>query len=318
MRFLPLLCLLSLALAACGDDGGRDREVARPVTLALDFTPNAVHAPVFAAERKALDRRHGIDLRIRQPGAGPDALKLVSTGTVDAGLLDIHDLAIAREAGADLVAIGALVQKPLAALAARPPIRRPRDLEGRTVGVSGLPSDPAFLEAVIGHDGGDVERVRQVTIGFNAVTRLLSGRVDAAPVFWNAEGVALRRAGLDLREFRVEEYGAPAYPEVVVITSRRTLERRRGDLRRLLTVLRAGVGAVQADPGAAAAQIARAAGTRDVALVRAQLDAVLPLFSPPLRLDRSVLEAWADFDARIGIVSERPDVGRAFDFRMAG
>ena len=64
-------------------------------------------------------------------------------------MLDIHDLAIAREQGADLVAVGALVGKPLAALIAQPDVARPRDLEGRTVGVSGLPSDPAFLKAIV-------------------------------------------------------------------------------------------------------------------------------------------------------------------------
>ena len=29
-------------------------------------------------------------------------------------------------------------------------------------------------------------------------------------------------------------------------------------------------------------------------------------------------ERWADFDAGIGIVKQRPDVARAFDFTLAG
>jgi putative hydroxymethylpyrimidine transport system substrate-binding protein len=41
---------------------------------------------------------------------------------------------------------------------------------------------------------------------------------------------------------------------------------------------------------------------------------VLPIFADALRLDRAVLEQWADFDVRIGLVKERPDVDRAFDF----
>jgi NMT1/THI5 like protein len=74
--------------------------------------------------------------------AGPDALKLVASGRVELGVLDIHDLAIARSRGTDLVAIGALVGRALAALIARPGITRPRDLERGTVGVSGLPRIP--------------------------------------------------------------------------------------------------------------------------------------------------------------------------------
>ena len=228
-------------------------------------------------------------------------------------MLDIHDLAIADSKGADLVAIGALVGRPLAALIAQPAITRPRDLEGHTVGVSGLPSDPAFLRAILEHDGADYDRVRQVTIGFAAVSRLLSRRVDAVPAFWNAEGVALKRRGLAVREFRVDDYGAPPYPEVVFITSRRSLRRHRDRLRRTLTAIEAGLRDTRADPERAAAAIARAAETRDVGLIRAQLRAVTPVFAPGLRLNRDVLDQWADFDAKIGIVKQRPDVDQAFD-----
>jgi NitT/TauT family transport system substrate-binding protein/putative hydroxymethylpyrimidine transport system substrate-binding protein len=321
VRPAALIALLALAaaLAGCGgDDGPAAEPEAKRVTLSLDFTPNAVHAPIYAAARDGRDRREGVDLQIRKPGPGPDALKLITAGKVDLGVLDIHDLAIARAQGADLVAIGALVGKPLAALIGQPGLDRPRDLEGKTVGVSGLPSDPAFLRAILEHDGADYDRVKQVTIGFSAVARLLSRRVEAVPAFWNAEGVALRAKGRDVSEFRVEDYGAPPYPEVVLVTSRKTLEAERDALRRTLRAISAGMEAALAEPGRAAEEIAEAAESNDVELTREQLDAVGPVFARGLRLDRSVLERWADFDAEIGIVDERPDVDRAFDFSLAG
>ena len=322
----PLLLLFYGLLAAvfltgCGGEEEQHAQAPakpepKPVVLSLDFIPNAVHAPIYGAKVDGHDHAHGVDLEIRKPSGGPDALKLVASGKVDVGVLDIHDLAIARAQGTDLVAIGALVDKPLAALIARAGIERPRDLEGKTVGVSGLPSDPAFLKAIFRHDGADYDKVRQVTIGFNAVSRLLSGRVDAVPAFWNAEGVALRERGFDLNEFRVEEYGAPAYPEVVIITARRTLREKRELLAGTLDALEAGRKETLENPEAAVKTIARAAETRDHGLVRAQLDAVAPIFAEDLRLNRKVLEEWADFDARIGIVEERPDVEKAFDFTL--
>jgi len=318
MRLLLALALvLALAVAGCGGD---DQPAAKPrdVTLSLDFTPNAVHAPIYAAVRNGRDAQHGVKLTIRKPGSGPDALKLVASGKVDVGILDIHDLAIARQQGTDVVAVGALVGKPLAALIAQPQISRPKDLEGHTVGVSGLPSDPAFLRAILEHDGADPSRVKQVTIGFAAVGQLLSRRVDAVPAFWNAEGVALKRRGRDVKEFRVDDYGAPPYPEVVLITSRRTLERKRAEVEGTVAAIRDGLADVKADPDAAAREIAAAAETKDVGLTRAQLDAVEPVFAPGLKLDRAVLERWADFDAEIRIVKQRPDVNAAFDFHVAG
>jgi putative hydroxymethylpyrimidine transport system substrate-binding protein len=313
---IAALALVGLVAAGCGDTGKPER--APTVVLSLDFVPNAVHAPIYMAVHGGRDREQGIRLQIREPGGGPDALKLVAGGRVDLGVLDIHDLAIARQEGADLVAIGALVGRPLAALIARPGIDRPRDLEGRIVGVSGLPSDPAFLRAILEHDGADYSAVRQVTIGFSAVSRILSGRVDAVPAFWNAEGVALKRRGLAVREFRVEDYGAPPYPEVILMTSRRTLEQRRDRLRRALAAIQDGLRDTLADPDAAAHQIARAAETSDVDLVREQLRAVGRSFAPELRLDPAVIDRWADFDARIGIVDHRPDVRSAFDFELIG
>src|SRR3954464_428339 len=250
------LVFLQLALAACGSSPDSSSPSAR-VSIALDFTPNAVHAPLYMA---------GSALRIRKPGAGPDSLKLVSTGKVDLGVLDIHDLAIAREQGVDLVAVGVLVGKPLAALIAQPGIARPRDLAGKTVGVSGLPSDPAFLKAIVTDDGGDYAKVKQVTIGFNAVSRLLTKRVDAVPAFWNAEGVALKQRGLDANEFRVEDYGAPAYPEVVLVTARATLERGRERIQRALDAIAHGLEATRAQPEEAVAIVAKAAETDDLKL----------------------------------------------------
>ena len=36
-----------------------------------------------------------------------------------------------------------------------------------------------------------------------------------------------------------------------------------------------------------------------------------------MRLDRAVLERWASFDARFGIVKRRPDVDSTFAFGVA-
>ena len=64
-------------------------------------------------------------------------------------MLDIHDLALARERGRDLVGVMAFVQTPLAAVLASPGIRTPRDLEGRRIGVSDRAGDDAVLRSIV-------------------------------------------------------------------------------------------------------------------------------------------------------------------------
>ena len=99
-------------------------------------------------------------------------------------VVDIHDLGLAREAGSDVVGVGALVQRPLAAVIARArSVRRPRDLEGRRVGVTGLPSDEAVLRAVVENDGGDYEqRAARSRSASRPCPSLIAGRVDAVVV----------------------------------------------------------------------------------------------------------------------------------------
>ena len=91
-----------------------------------------------------------------------------------------------------------------------------------------MPSDDAVLDTVLRSGGVDPSSVHRVTIGFNAVADLAAGKVDAATGFWNAEGVELQQRGIPIREFRVDDFGAPRYPELVVATTPTNL--RRGSL----------------------------------------------------------------------------------------
>jgi putative hydroxymethylpyrimidine transport system substrate-binding protein len=300
-RFLPVMLLLALLAGCGGDESGGGSE---PGTIALDFQPNAVHAGIYAT-----------DLKIRVPAASTDSLKLLAANRADMSVVDIHDLGLAREAGSDVVGVGALVQRPLAAVIARAgEVRRPRDLEGRRVGVTGLPSDEAVLRAVVENDGGDYDRVKRVTIGFSAVPSLIAGKVDAVVSFWNAEGVALKERGVETREFRVDNYGAPRYPELVLVVKRKTLEERERVVDDMLAAIAEGTDNALRDHAATIDELVRASGA-DEPLVRAQLAAVAPALQPPVQLNRAALEAWAAFDERFGILRAAPDVEQAFWLR---
>jgi NitT/TauT family transport system substrate-binding protein/putative hydroxymethylpyrimidine transport system substrate-binding protein len=312
---LPLALLVVLAVSGCGG-GANGPGDPRPVTLVLDFTPNAAHAGIYAAVAKHRDRDHGVRLTVRQPTASSDSLKLLAVGRADLAVADIHDLGLARERGEDLVGVGALVQRPLASVIAGPNVTRPRQLEGKRVGVTGVPSDNAVLRAVVQGDGGNPRRVRTITIGFSAVPSLLAGKVAAATAFWNVEGVLLKRRGLATHEFRVDSFGAPRYPELVLVARRATIKSNPGLVRDTLAALADGTRDALADRPAAVRRIATAAQARPD-LIRAELDAIAPALSPPIRLDPPVLASWAAFDARLGILRRTPRVSETFDVGLA-
>jgi putative hydroxymethylpyrimidine transport system substrate-binding protein len=316
---LAIACVL--AVAGCGSTGGTDRPN-RDASLLLDFTPNGVHAGIYLATERDYDEAEGVNLDVRAPGASTDALKLLQAGRVDMAILDIHDLALARESGADVVGVMAVVQRPLAALLAQPAIARPRDLEGKRAGVTGLPSDIAVLRSIVQGDGGDPDKVKATTIGFEAVKALLARRVDAATAFWNVEGVALKARRPGIHEFRVDDFGAPAYPELVLCVTRATLDDQRPTIRATIRALRRGYNEAQVDPESAVSALVDANPDLDRAAAAAQLDAVSPAFTAGAdiygQLRADVLEQWADWDLKFGIVKRPIDVSAAFDRGVAG
>jgi putative hydroxymethylpyrimidine transport system substrate-binding protein len=310
---LALALAATVALAGCARTSeDRPNQSAR---LVLDFQPNAVHAGIYLALERDFDGAEGVDLSVAAPSSSTDSVKLLLGGRAQFAILDIHDLALAREKGRDIVGVMALVQRPLAAVIAQPQIARPRDLEGRRAGVTGLPSDDAVLSSIVRGDGGDPAKVHKVTIGFQAVTALLSRRVDAATAFWNAEGVALQAKRPGLHQFKVDDFGAPPYPELVLCVSRRTLDEDRGLVAATVRALRRGYEETINDPESAVEALVGQAHVDRAATAR-ELDAVSPAFTEGVtrygELDPKALAAWARWEARFGITKRPPDVARAF------
>jgi ABC-type nitrate/sulfonate/bicarbonate transport system substrate-binding protein len=304
--------LALVGLAGCGGDGA-EPGAPKGATLVLDFVPNAVHSGIYAALSRGYYDDEGVALKVQAPGESTDAPKLLGAGKVEFAILDIHDLGIARERGIDLMGVAPLVQRPLAAVLARGdgPVRRPREMEGHQVGVTGLPSDEAVVDSEVEADGGDPAKVDRVTIGFNAVGSLAAGKVDAATGFWNAEGVALQRQGVPLRIFKVNEFGAPPYPELILTTSRETLE---GDPELIDSVVAAterGYEFAVEDPDAALDDLLAANPELERAEQQAQMKALLPILSPH-PFDTAVLQEWADWDLEHGLLEKPLDVEQAF------
>ena len=310
-----LLCLVAV-LAGCGM-GSPGAPQGQSVTLELDFTPNPIHAGIYTALARGFDTGEGINLAVQAPSATTDSVKLLQSGQADFAILDIHDLALARERGIDLVGILPIVQRPLAAVIAAPGIGSPSRLVGRTVGITGVPSDTAVLDSEVHASGGDPRRVRTVTIGFNAVAALLSHRVDAATAFWNDEGVTLARRRPGFHIFRVDDYGAPAYPELLLCATRRSLNENPGAAHAVVRALVRGYGITLTDPASSLADLESRVPGLDPRLAADELSAEEPAFLGSAQnfgqLDLRRLRAWGRWERRVGIVRRPIDVTRAFD-----
>ena len=287
-RLLPLALLLAAALlAACGEKeepssgaGGS----AEPLHVMLDYFPNADHAGIYAAQESGAYAKAGLDVKITPPPDPSAPLKLLLAGKTDLAISYEPELLLARDKGAQLVAVGALVQKPLTSLMAvgKAKVRTPQDLRGKRVGTSGIPYQSAYLQTILETAGVDPGSVKETNVGFNLVPAMLSGKVDATlGAFWNYEGVDLARRGKDPVIQRMEKLGVPTYSELVFVARRRDLDQEFGaKVRRFMQATARGHETLKEDPQVGVDALLAADPGLDRGLQEAAVKTTLPVFFP--------------------------------------
>ena len=181
-----------------------------------------MHAGIYRALAAGYYRREHIDLQVVAPSATVEPLSLVSAGRAQFGLADGSDVATAIDHGGGDEAVMALVQRPVGGLIALASehLRSPAQLQGRTVGITGVPSDLAVLDTEVRHAGGNPAKVHVVTVGFNGAQALLAGRVAAFTGFIPDDGVGLEVEGHPITPFWLDRNGGPEYPGLVAFTNR--------------------------------------------------------------------------------------------------
>jgi putative hydroxymethylpyrimidine transport system substrate-binding protein len=268
--------LATLALAGCGSSA------TGPVhaTLVLDFVPNAVHAGIYRALAAGYYRRAGIDLQVIPPSSTSTTLELIDAGKAQFGLADGIDVAEQIALGRDAKAIMAIVQRPLGApiALANEHLRSAADLVGKTVGITGVPSDRAALDTAVAHAGGDPAKVRVVTIGFDGVAYLEAGKIAAFTGYWPDDGVSLQVSGYPITVFKLDANGGPAYPGLVAFTTRSLIARDPSLVRAFVRATVHGYEDTLRDPQRSLAALLARNPSIQPKLARASLAAYLPVF----------------------------------------
>lgn len=288
IRKIASLLATILALAAVAGCGEKREDVeagpGAPQTLRvlLDWTPNADHAPIYAAQASGAFRAAGLDVKLITPSDPTLGLKLLEARRVDLAITYQPDLLLARDKGARIAAAAALIQRPLTSLMTlNPAVRGVRDLAGRTVGTAGIPYQAAYLKTIAERAGIDPARIHRVDVGFNLNGALLGRKVDATlGAFWNIEGIELRRKGRKVRVTPVDRLGVPTYQELVFAGQMDALRSNGPLLRRFFQALADGERTLQKDPGPAIDALIKADPGLDRATLAAQVKATMPAFRP--------------------------------------
>ena len=322
LRRIPAIALAivvlaaALGLAACGEKSEDASTAAQPLSLTLDFYPNADHAGIYMAQKLGYFEEAGLDLSIDAPSDPAAPLKLVAAGQSDLAISYEPELALAHEQGLELLAIAALVNRPLTWLIwlKQSWIKGVADLKGKTVATAGIPYQQAFLKTILSRAHLSPAAVKEVNVGFGLLPALLGGSAEAMlGGYSNVEGVDLRQRGKDPVITPVDQLGVPTYDELVLVANRRKLEEEPEKFRLFIAALERGTEAAAKNPKAATKAVLEANHGLDPKLTEAEVKATLPLLSSRLEtkpygyMDPARWKTFIGWMRDNGLIASLPD-----------
>ncbi len=282
-----LLVVLALALTGCGEKQETTtaaKASAQPVSLMLDWFPNADHVGIYQALAEGDFARAGLDVHVQIPSDPAAPLQLLAAGKVDFAISYEPEVLLARQQGEPLVSVAAIVQQPLTSIVSigSKRIKSPANLRGKTVGDAGIPYQHAYLSTILADAHVPAGSVKEVNVGANLVPAMLSGRVDATlGAYWNYEAIQLQQLGKRPNVIRMNQVGVPSYDELVVVA--RESELTNGQIalvRRFVQALARGYESVRSDPTTAVANLVHANPSLSPKLQLASVKATLSSFFP--------------------------------------
>lgn len=318
-RLAPAAVALACALllAACGEKQDVINPTSeRPLSVMLDWFPNADHAALFDAIDNGYFKAAGMEVHAVTPSESAEPLKLLAAGKVDMAISYEPEVLTARDQGLKVVSIAALVQRPLTSIIALPSahVHSIADLAGRQVGTAGIPYQAAELHTALQTAGVNPSKVTEVNVGFNLVQSMLSGRVAATlGGFWNYEAIQLELMHKHPLVIPVDKAGVPTYDELVLVVREEEARHRGRELRAFMQALTHGENDVRSDPAAAAALIQKANPSLEPKLERLSIERTLPATVPsggkPYGWQQPA--AWAHFAEWMyekGLLKHNPNV----------
>ncbi|OZI12267.1 ABC transporter substrate-binding protein [Bacillaceae bacterium SAS-127] len=226
--------VLAAMLTACGSkekeeqktSSNEEKKELKDVSIMLDWYPNAVHSFLYVAQEKGYFKEEGINLDIQFPANPTDPIQLAAASKVTLGISYQPDVVMARtDQNIAVKSVGAIVRSPLnrVMFLEDSEIQTPKDLEGKTIGFSGIPLNEAIIDTMVQHDQGDPKKVKMVDVGFELNAAVASKKADAVVgAYVNHEVPLLKHEGIETRNFDPSKYGVPNFYELVAVTSDQT------------------------------------------------------------------------------------------------
>jgi NitT/TauT family transport system substrate-binding protein len=216
------------AAAAAGISAPWIARAATPIKFTLPWLPLGPYSYTFVAKAMGFWEKRGLDVTIDRGFGSGRVCVPVDQGQYDFGIIDLAVMMNCAGRGLDLVAVAGITPKsPVGIFSLKEnDIRKPKDLEGQTVGFDVGSADfqlwPAFVKAT----GIDDRKVKKATLDSGVLNSALVNRqVKAVGNFFGSLAPTLWAQGLELNGILYADYGIKTFNHCVAC-KRATIERR--------------------------------------------------------------------------------------------
>ncbi len=302
-------CLLTLACSRGDESDGK-------LAIALNWKPEPEFGGLFEAQRTGAFRRHGLEVEVTG-GPGAPVVQMVTAGQVAYGIAAADEVMVARDRGADVVAVYATYQTNPQGLMVHASLGAD-SLEELFAGDGGtLAVEPGLAYVQWLQKRYDLSRFRIVPYGFSIAPFLADPRM-VQQVFITSEPIAARRQGADPKVFLIADSGFDPYAAVVITSGPRARER--GDeVKRFVTALREGWRSYLDDPAPTNAEMQAGNPAMDAETFALGAVAQQPLieteFTRSNGLGAMSLERWRTLGEQLremGLLDATPNPAESF------
>jgi ABC-type nitrate/sulfonate/bicarbonate transport system substrate-binding protein len=178
---------------------------------------------VWMAQDRGLFKKHGLETQFILMPRNPLTVAALIAGEIDAAIIGPGHLINAGLSGADLIGVANFHQKLDFRLIARPEIKKPDDLRGKRIAISG-PGSTSHLVAMLSLQGLNIDpaRVSFLTIPGTEINRRLAVETNGvdATTLRGAMGDLYGNKGYNVL-YNLKKTGA-TLPQNMMVTTRRT------------------------------------------------------------------------------------------------
>ncbi|SKA32601.1 NMT1/THI5 like [Enhydrobacter aerosaccus] len=323
---MGLASRLSVVAAAVAGLWTFEANAQQPVVTQLGWLRIGEYAPILIAEAKGFFKEEGIDHKTVDGGPGKNPIPIVAVGQAQFGLATNGMMLVSARLAkdpVDVVAVGTLFQQApsayLSIAAPDAPAPKPKDMEGKTVGVQA--GSEFMFHAFTKKNGVDESKVKLVQVNAT-VEPLMVGKIDffsgwVVNQTYQIEQEAAKPdapptvKGKSWKAMRFADYGIPAYTDVI-FTSTDLLKKNPELVRHYLSAVAKGMQYVIDHPDESAELLAKFPGQiEDVNKLKWRFKLQNPLFqSDDTKKNGLLWMSPAIWDQMIGFLKEGDQIPR--------